>query len=118
MGVLFIVLLGPLDRRLEMVHSNDFSGIWSGPATVLVGVNPWDPNRYVPTAVALGTKTPEALAPRRACRPGPAREAASLRMGRDRSGDPRALRRALPPVRRSCGRPRRRSGRCQLARVS
>ena len=61
MGVLFIVLLGPLDRRLEMVHFNDFSGIWSGPATVLVGVNPWDPNRYVPTAVALGTKTPDAL---------------------------------------------------------
>lgn len=60
-GVLFIVLLGPLDRRLEMVHFNDFSGIWSGPASVLVGVDPWDPNRYGPTAVALGTKTPDAL---------------------------------------------------------
>jgi len=60
-GVAFIVLLGPLGRRLEMVHFNDFSGIWSGPATVLVGVNPWDPNRYVPTAIALGTKTPDAL---------------------------------------------------------
>ena len=60
-GVLFIVLFGPLGRRLEMVHSNDFSGIWSGPASVLAGVNPWDPVRYVPTAVALGTKTPDAL---------------------------------------------------------
>jgi hypothetical protein len=60
-GVAFIVLMGPLGRRLEMVHSNDFSGIWSGPATILVGVNPWDPVRYVPTAIALGTKTPDAL---------------------------------------------------------
>ncbi|MGH2472834.1 MAG: glycosyltransferase 87 family protein [Candidatus Limnocylindria bacterium] len=60
-GVAFIVLMGPLGRRLEMVHTNDFSGIWSGPATILVGVNPWDPVRYVPTAIALGTKTPDAL---------------------------------------------------------
>ena len=60
-GVAFIVLMGPLGRRLEMVHTNDFSGIWSGPATILVGVNPWDPVRYVPTAIALRTKTPDAL---------------------------------------------------------
>jgi hypothetical protein len=60
-GVTFIVLMGPLGRRLEMVHSNDFSGIWSGPATILAGVNPWDPNLYVRTAIALGTKTPDAL---------------------------------------------------------
>jgi hypothetical protein len=40
---------------------NDFSGIWSGPATVLAGVNPWDPEHYVTTAVALGTKVPDAL---------------------------------------------------------
>lgn len=60
-GVMFIALLGPLGRRLEMVHFNDFSGIWSGPATLLAGVDPWDPQRYVPAAVALGTKTPDAL---------------------------------------------------------
>jgi hypothetical protein len=60
-GVLFITFLGPLGRRLEMVHLNDFSGIWSGPASILVGVDPWDPVRYVPTAIALGTKTPDAL---------------------------------------------------------
>jgi hypothetical protein len=60
-GVAFIVLMGPLGRRLEMVHTNDFSGIWSGPATVLSGVNPWDPTLYVRTAIALGTKTPDAL---------------------------------------------------------
>jgi hypothetical protein len=60
-GVLFIAFLGPLGRRLEIVHENDFSGIWSGPRTVLLGVSPWDPARYAPTAVAEGTKTPDAL---------------------------------------------------------
>lgn len=60
-GILFIALLGPLGRRLEMVHYNDFSGIWSGPRTVLLGVSPWDPSRYAETAVAEGTKTPDAL---------------------------------------------------------
>jgi len=59
-GVLFIALLGPLGRRLEMVHANDFSGFWSGPRTVLVGGDPWDPTSYVDTAVELGTKKPDA----------------------------------------------------------
>ena len=59
-GVLFIALLGPLGRRLEMVHQNDFSGFWSGPRTVLVGGDPWDPTSYVNTAVELGTKKPDA----------------------------------------------------------
>jgi glycosyl transferase family 87 len=60
-GILFVALLGPLERRLEMVHYNDFSGIWSGPRTVLVGVSPWDPTQYAQTAVAEGTKTPDAV---------------------------------------------------------
>lgn len=60
-GVLFIAFLGPLNRRLEMVHFNDFSGFWSGPRSVLVGVDPWDREMYVPTAIALETKTPDAL---------------------------------------------------------
>src|SRR5438132_1003166 len=59
-GVLFIALLGPLGRRLEMVHQNDFSGFWSGPRTVLAGGDPWDPTSYVDTAVELGTKKPDA----------------------------------------------------------
>src|SRR3989454_4207165 len=43
-----------------MVHENDFSGFWSGPRSVLVGVDPWDPTRYVDTAVELGTQKPDA----------------------------------------------------------
>jgi hypothetical protein len=60
-GVLFIVLGGPLGRRLEMAHMNDFSGFWSGPAAYLHGTFPWDPTRYSDVAVALGTKAPDAL---------------------------------------------------------
>ncbi len=52
---------GPLARRLEMVHFNDFSGVWSGPSTFLLGISPWDPARYSDVAIALGTKTPDAL---------------------------------------------------------
>lgn len=60
-GLLFIVLGGPLVRRLEMVHDNDFSGVWSGPRLYLQGVSPWDTTRYSDLAVAIGTKTPDAL---------------------------------------------------------
>jgi glycosyl transferase family 87 len=60
-GLLFVILGGPLGRRLEMVHFNDFSGVWSGPSTYLLGVSPWDPTRYSDVAISLGTKTPDAL---------------------------------------------------------
>ena len=60
-GLLFIVFGGPLGRRLEMVHFNDFSGVWSGPSTYLLGISPWDPTRYSDVAISLGTKTPDAL---------------------------------------------------------
>ena len=65
-GVLFIAFLGPLGRRLEMVHQNDFSGIWSGPATVLAGVSPWDPVRYdatdSPAITMMNTDTSRSVA--------------------------------------------------------
>jgi hypothetical protein len=60
-GLLFVAFGGPLGRRLEMVRFNDFSGVWSGPSTFLLGVSPWDPARYSDIAVSLGTKTPDAL---------------------------------------------------------
>ena len=60
-GLLFVILGGPLGRRLEMVHFNDFSGVWSGPSTFLLGVSPWDPARYSDVAISLGTKTPDAF---------------------------------------------------------
>lgn len=60
-GVVFIVVGGPLERRLELVHMNDFSGVWSGARAIVLGVNPWDPAMYYGLAVDVGTKTPDAL---------------------------------------------------------
>lgn len=60
-GVLFIAVAGPLARRLEMVHFNDFSGVWSGARGLVLGVDPWDPTKYYGFAVSVGTKTPDAL---------------------------------------------------------
>jgi glycosyl transferase family 87 len=60
-GVLFVIFGGPLERRLELVHMNDFSGVWSGARAIVLGVNPWDPSQYYGFAVEVGTKTPDAL---------------------------------------------------------
>jgi hypothetical protein len=60
-GVLFVVVGGPLARRLELVHMNDFSGVWSGARAIVLGVDPWDPTKYYGFAVDVGTKTPDAL---------------------------------------------------------
>lgn len=61
LGVLFIAFLGPLARRLEMVHFNDFSGVWAGGRAIVLGVDPWDPTKYYNFAIDVGTKTPDAL---------------------------------------------------------
>ena len=43
-GLLVVTLLGPLERRLELVNINDFSGVWAGArAVVLGGIDPYSP---------------------------------------------------------------------------
>ena len=59
-GVLFVVLLGPLDRRLEILHINDFSGFWAGPHAVLAGVSPWDPAHYPQARIDFDTQRDDA----------------------------------------------------------
>lgn len=59
-GVLFILFLGPLERRLELVHINDFSGLWAGPRAVLAGVSPWDPSSYPAARIAFDTQRDDA----------------------------------------------------------
>jgi glycosyl transferase family 87 len=59
-GVLFVVLLGPLERRLEILHINDFSGFWAGPRAVLAGVSPWDPASYPAARIAFDTQRDDA----------------------------------------------------------
>jgi len=41
-GILFIVILGPLERRIELAHINDFSGLWSGARAIVLGVDPYE----------------------------------------------------------------------------
>ena len=59
-GVLFVVLLGPLDRRLEILHINDFSGFWAGPHAVLADVSPWDPAHYPQARIDFDTQRDDA----------------------------------------------------------
>jgi hypothetical protein len=60
LGVLFVILLGPLDRRLEILHINDFSGFWAGPRAVLAGISPWDPANYPAARIAFDTQRDDA----------------------------------------------------------
>ena len=60
LGVLFVFLLGPLDRRLEILHINDFSGFWAGPRAVLAGVSPWDPAHYPQARIEFDTQRDDA----------------------------------------------------------
>jgi hypothetical protein len=59
-GVLFILFLGPLERRLEILHINDFSGLWAGPRAVLAGISPWDPSSYPAARIAFDTQRDDA----------------------------------------------------------
>ena len=60
LGVLFVIFLGPLERRLEILHINDFSGFWAGPRAVLAGVSPWDPANYPAARIAFDTQRDDA----------------------------------------------------------
>lgn len=42
-GLVVVVTLGPLERRIELAHINDFSGVWAGARAVLAGIDPYAP---------------------------------------------------------------------------
>jgi Glycosyltransferase family 87 len=42
LGILFIVILGPLERRVDLAHINDFSGLWSGARAIVLGIDPYE----------------------------------------------------------------------------
>lgn len=74
-GLLFVAFLGPFERRLELVHDNDFSGFWAGARALVTGHDPYDAATWVATTVALGTVPPRCAAGqgqhrRAACPPG------------------------------------------------
>ena len=59
MGLAFILLLGPLERRIELVHENDFSGFWAGARALVIGADPYDAATWRATVARLGTQAPD-----------------------------------------------------------
>jgi len=57
-GLLFIGLFGPLERRLEMAHTNDFSGFWAAGRAVDLGVDPYDAAQWGRVASQVGWSAP------------------------------------------------------------
>lgn len=45
-GLLFLVILGPFERRIELAHINDFSGLWSGARAVVLGIDPYEQHAW------------------------------------------------------------------------
>lgn len=59
LSLVAFAVLGPLERRIELIGEDDLSRIWAGPRAVLTGADPYDASEWVATAVALGTQTPD-----------------------------------------------------------
>ena len=57
-GIAFVVIAGPLERRIELVHDNDFSGFWAGARALVIGADPYDAATWRDTVRALGTQEP------------------------------------------------------------
>ena len=60
-GILFIVLLGPLERRVELAHINDFSGLWLGAHAMVSGVDPYETTGWRALVDSLGVHDSGAL---------------------------------------------------------
>ncbi len=58
-GLTFLVFYGVLDRRMELLHINDFSGFWAGARALVVGADPYDPIAWRSTVTTLGTQPPD-----------------------------------------------------------
>lgn len=53
------MLLGPLERRLALVHENDFSGFWAGARALAIGIDPYDAATWRAAVARLGTQMPD-----------------------------------------------------------
>lgn len=59
LGLAFILLLGPFERRIELAHINDFSGFWLGAHASVTGVDPYTTAQWRPLVVATGVHDSE-----------------------------------------------------------
>jgi hypothetical protein len=60
-GILFIVILGPLERRIELAHINDFSGLWLGGHAIVLGIDPYETTGWRALVDSLGVHDSGAL---------------------------------------------------------
>ena len=59
LGVGVIVAFGFVERRAELLHLSDFSGVWAGARAMLEGSDPYDAATWHETALRLGTQPPD-----------------------------------------------------------
>jgi len=60
-GILFILLLGPFERRIELAHINDFSGFWSGARAIVLGIDPYETTGWRALVESTGVHDSDAL---------------------------------------------------------
>jgi hypothetical protein len=58
-GALALFVFGIVDYRNSILSTSDFSAFWAGPRAIVLGIDPYDPQVWVRTAVELGTKPPD-----------------------------------------------------------
>ena len=61
LGILFVAVLGPLERRIELAHINDFSGLWLGAHAIVLGVDPYETTGWRALVDGLGVHDSGAL---------------------------------------------------------
>ena len=59
MGAVALFAFGIVDYRNSILATSDFSAFWAGPRAIVLGIDPYDPQVWVRTAVELGTKLPD-----------------------------------------------------------
>ena len=58
-GLVFAFAMGVFGQRTELAHRADFSGYWAGGRALLLGVDPYDAERWIPATRSFGTQTPD-----------------------------------------------------------
>lgn len=61
LGVVAVFLFGMNEYRGRILETSDFSGFWAGPRAIVIGIDPYDPSRWIETAAALRTKPPDTI---------------------------------------------------------
>lgn len=61
MGVAALFAFGIVEYRDRILWTNDFAGFWAGARAMVIGVDPYDPARWLATTAELGTQRPDTV---------------------------------------------------------